>query len=105
MLQRLKKLISIRTRQPAFHPNATQYTLHLGEGIFSFWRQSRKREQSIFCIYNITNQQQQVSLASVNLIETSEWHDLLSGQVFDDLFATLELAPYQPLWITNKDYE
>ncbi len=105
VLKSLKQLISIRSRQPAFHPNATQYTLHLGEGIFSFWRQSRKREQSIFCIFNITSQPHQVALTSVNLIETSSWHDLLSKEVYTDLFASLELAPYQCLWITNKDYE
>ncbi|MDJ0832433.1 MAG: sugar phosphorylase [Gammaproteobacteria bacterium] len=104
VLSRLKQLISLRSKQPAFHPNATQYTLHLGEGIFSFWRQSRKREQSIFCIFNITNQPQQVPLTSVNLIETSRWHDLLSGDVYNDLFANLELAPYQCLWITNRDF-
>ena len=27
-------------RQPAFHPDATQYTLQLGDRLFGFWRQS-----------------------------------------------------------------
>jgi sucrose phosphorylase len=104
VLDRLKRLIRIRTAQKAFHPNSTQYTLHLGEGIFAYWRQSRKREQSIFCVYNISNQPQPVTLSSMNLVETHEWIDLLSGTQFNDRYATLDLGPYQCLWISNKLY-
>lgn len=104
VLNRLKNLIRIRTAQKAFHPNATQYTLHLGEGIFAYWRQSRKREQSIFCVYNISNLPQSVTLSSMNLVETHEWFDLLSDTRFDDLYATFKLNPYQCLWISNKDF-
>ena len=42
-----KNIISIRKTQPAFHPNATQFTLNLDKNIFSVWRQSRDRKQSI----------------------------------------------------------
>src|SRR5690554_5390591 len=60
----LKRLIAIRRSQPAFHPNATQFTLHLGLQLFGFWRQSMRREQSIFCIHNISDEVQQVALRS-----------------------------------------
>ena len=102
VLKRLKELISIRIKQPAFHPNATQYTLHLGEGIFAYWRQSRKRQQSIFCIYNISAEVKQLQLGSINLVETQDWMDLISGQLITDLRATMELQPYQSLWIVNE---
>ncbi len=102
VLQRMKEVISIRTRQKAFHPNATQYTLHLGEGVFAFWRQSQKRDQSIFCIHNISNEMKSFPLRSVNLIETCDWYDLLSQTTFEDLSETIELKPYQCLWISNK---
>ncbi|NIV38931.1 MAG: alpha-amylase, partial [Anaerolineae bacterium] len=72
-LEELRRLIAIRRRQPAFHPNATQFTLHLGEGIFAFWRQSQRRDQSIFCINNITPRPQPLSLADINLISTDNW--------------------------------
>ena len=38
----------------AFHPNATSFTLQLGEKLFGIWRQSRDRQQSIFCITNFS---------------------------------------------------
>jgi sucrose phosphorylase len=55
VLAELSRLIKIRRRQRAFHPNATQYTLHpLNQAIFAFWRQSMARDQSIFCIHNLS---------------------------------------------------
>ena len=102
VLALMKHAIGIRKQQPAFHPNATQYTLHLGEGIFAFWRQSRRREQSIFCIHNITPMPLEFSLTSVNLVDTQRWLDLFTEEFFDDLSAPVTLAPYQCLWLTNQ---
>ncbi len=102
VLSRLKQLINIRTRQPAFHPNATQFTLHLGDSVFAFWRQSQNRDQSIFAINNISDQPQVVPLCELNLIELDKWSDLISGQEYVDLDKSLELVPYQTVWLTNK---
>ena len=49
-LEKLIDLIKIRKEQPAFHPNATQFTLNLGSSILALWRQSLDRKQSIFAI-------------------------------------------------------
>jgi len=97
----LKKLIAIRRDQAAFHPNATQFTLHLGDKIFGFWRQSMDRRQSIFCINNISNETLMLSLLDINLISTENWHDLISGETFNEIDGAVELAPYQSRWITN----
>jgi sucrose phosphorylase len=99
----LKRLIAIRRRQPAFHPNATQFTLHLGLKLFGFWRQSMRRDQSIFCIHNITDEIQEVSLAEINLIGTDHWQDLISGMAIDDLSGSVALKPYQSVWLSNRD--
>ena len=98
---RLRKLISIRREQAAFHPNATQFTLHLGDQIFGFWRQSMDRRQSIFCISNVSNQTHTLSLLDINLISTEDWYDLVSGERFDELDGAIDIAPYQTCWITN----
>ena len=96
----LKQLLKIRRRQTAFHPNATQFTLHLGDQLFGFWRQSLDRQQSIFCISNISNQVQHLSLADINLIDNEQWQDLISGQPCTPN-AQLPMQPYQTVWITN----
>lgn len=102
VLAELKRLIGIRRQQPAFHPNATQFTLHMGHHIFAFWRQSMQREQSIFCLNNVTDVTQKVDLAEINLIDTENWGDLISGNMLEHHLQVIELAPYQSVWLSNR---
>ena len=99
---RMRDLIRIRKRQRAFHPNATQFTLHLGGCLFGFWRQSMDRMQSIFCIYNVTAEEQELNLSDINLIGTDDWHDLVTGTQLSALDQVIRMKPYQVLWITNR---
>jgi len=103
VFQELCRLIQIRRRQRAFHPNATQYTLHpLNKALLAFWRQSMARDQSIFSVHNLSNQPQDLRLADLNLLNTDTWYDLISGDQFQDICSVYTLQPYQSLWITNK---
>ena len=97
----LKRLLSIRKKQSAFHPNATQYTLHISDDIFAFWRQSINRDQSIFCISNVTATEKLINLRDINLINTDEWKDLIGGRLYFNTQEQLSLSPYQVLWISN----
>jgi len=99
---KLKDIIRIRKQQKAFHPNATQFTLHFDESLFAFWRQSQDRTQSIFCIYNVTDETKTVALKDVNLIELDDWCDLISGHKYEDPRENIILAPYEFVWISNK---
>ena len=103
VFQHLQRLLLIRREQAAFHPNATQFTLHLGSGVFSFWRQSIDRSQSIFCLNNVTDQSQRITMNDINLIDNQHWWDLISGQRYAQEDLELVLAPYQSVWITNTD--
>ncbi|MCO7205176.1 alpha-amylase family glycosyl hydrolase [Pseudoalteromonas sp. B5MOD-1] len=98
----MKNLMAIRKAQSAFHPNATQYTLHLSEGLFGFWRQSINRSQSMFCVYNISDEPQTLTLADLNLIGTEQWRDLISGEQITEQTQTMSLTPYQAVWLSNK---
>ena len=102
VFRELKRLLQIRKKQVAFHPNATQFTLHLGDQIFAFWRQSLSRDQSVFAINNVSNIIQEVNLGEINLIGTDTWKDLISGDTYDDHHEKLLLQPYQSIWLTNK---
>lgn len=97
----LKNRIAIRKQQKAFHPNATQFTLHFGTEIFGFWRQSIDRQQSIFCIFNISNKIQIIPLIDINLIGTDQWIDLITGNKIEDLQQQITLKPYESLWLSN----
>lgn len=98
----MKRVIEIRRRQPAFHPNATQYTLHFSDQVFAFWRESLDRRQSIFALHNVSGERQTIPLVELNLIATESWRDVLSDTAYTNLEAVIELEPYQCAWITNQ---
>ncbi len=105
VLKELSRLIQIRRQQKAFHPNATQYTLHPeNPALLAFWRQSIARDQSIFSIHNLSNQSHSLHLSALNLVNTDTWLDLISGEHFEDLHAVYQLKPYQSVWLTNRPY-
>ena len=101
VLNELLSLIDLRKQQPAFHPNATQFTLHLGLQLFGFWRQSIDRKQSIFCISNISDQAVELPLSELNLVLTENWYELITNQAITNLTETIKLAPYQTVWLSN----
>lgn len=103
VMENLRNRLHIRQKQPAFHPNATQFTINtLDDRVFGLWRQSLDRKQSIFALHNVSAQQVTLPAISLNLIEDEEWHDLLSS---DPVTADeITLAPYQCLWISNDAY-
>ena len=102
VLASLKELLELRIRQPAFHPNATQFTLHLGLQLFGFWRQSQDRQQSIFCISNITDHDMELSINDLNLVMTDNWFELIEGVELGMHQETIVMKPYQTLWLTNR---
>ena len=94
-------LITIRKKQPAFHPNAIQFTFNLGKNFFGIWRQSLDKKQSIFSVTNVTNIFQYLDLTELNLIESEKWWDLISSEDIDDIKSTIALKAYQTVWISN----
>ena len=105
IMSKLNNLLKIRSKQPAFHPNATQFTLNLGDEVFGLWRQDKKRKQSIFSISNVTSKSVRLSLQKINLIETEKWIDLISEEALKDIDDDILLKPYQSLWISNYNPE
>ena len=94
-------LIKIRKKQPAFHPNAIQFTFNLGKNFFGIWRQSLDKKQSIFSVTNVTNIFQYLDLTELNLIASEKWWDLISSKDIDDIKSTIALKAYQTVWISN----
>ena len=98
----LRRRLNIRKQQKAFHPDATQFTLHIKPGMFGFWRQSLDRRQSLFVVTNITPDEKKLSLRDMNIFADTQWIDLLSGVPVNAEDEEVELAPYQTVWISNK---
>ncbi len=102
ILAELSRMIEIRSKQKSFHPNATQFTLHLPEGFFGFWRQSLDRKQDIFCITNLTKYDLTLPLHSLNMHTGAKWGDLFTGQMYDSRDQEVMFNPYQTMWIASQ---
>lgn len=102
ILSRMLRLIELRKEQPAFHPNATQFTLHLGDAIFAFWRQSMDRRRNVFCLNNVSGEEQTIPISSINLVGTEDWLDLLTDESLGPDATEITLAPFQCIWLANR---
>ena len=91
----LKRLMSIRNSQKAFHPNTPQETLDLGESLFALKRTPASGE-TIWSISNITGHKQEFN--PEHLDGKGTLHDLISGKTFEDK-ANITLKPYQTAWL------
>lgn len=102
VFNRLTELIKLRKGCEAFHPNATMFTLQLGDAVFGFWRKSIDRSQDIFAVFNVTDESVLFDIGDLNLTIDHVWMDLVSGTIFEAGEESVELEPYQFLWISNK---
>ncbi|WP_146348204.1 sugar phosphorylase [Falsiphaeobacter marinintestinus] len=102
VLGALKARLQLRSKQPAFHPNATQFTLQVDHRIFGVWRQSLDRDQSIFALHNVSDQEIEIDPVALNMIDGDTWTDLLSGERVNPIDTPIRFSPYQCRWITNR---
>ncbi|MBN1764070.1 MAG: hypothetical protein JW860_02340 [Sedimentisphaerales bacterium] len=107
IFSRYAHLISLRRGQKAFHPNASQQILPLGDQIFALVRTSIDRKERIVVIHNVTGHSQQINIdpdllmfplddprpAITDLIEHIQYDPDPSGTY------QIILKPYQFLWL------
>jgi sucrose phosphorylase len=101
VFNRLKQLIALRSRQPAFHPNALQSVMQLGAGVFGVERVSLDQTQTILAIANLQPRNAVLNTVSLDLAPGTIWCDLISGEACSSTPCELELAPYQCVWLSN----
>ncbi len=94
----IKRLISIRIKQKAFHPNASRFNLNFGSAIFSFKRISVDKKQTIVCLYNLTSRLQKIRLSS----NYKTWTNLLKPDAKFINKKTIILNPFESMWLSNK---
>lgn len=96
----LLERLAIRKKQPAFHPNALQFTMHLGEQILAFRRVCLIDDQQIVSLNNITSEILELNLSALNLDLDKKWRDLLTDEAFGN-DAVILLRPYDSLWLSS----
>lgn len=88
------QLLRLRTQMKAFHPNAQQETVRLGNtGVFALLRTGADEYEKVLAVYNVTNQAQKINL-SAHFSEPA--YDLISKARIP---AESEMTAYQMFWL------
>ncbi len=99
VLSAYKRFLLIRRKEAAFHPQAAQEVLAGPEAVFALKRSSQNQQEVIYCLHNVSNQAQIITLENVaaatlrDLLST----ELIAHQPGEDLKVALE--PYQVCWL------
>ncbi len=115
VFKRLKALIDIRKKEPAFHPDANQIFIDSIPGTVTFLRKYEvsadenskiiHANESIYCLYNITDRPLSVPAKSLLLVEAAQYVDLISEKCFyfssKQEIGAVALHPYQFMWLTH----
>jgi sucrose phosphorylase len=98
----LGRLLTIRTRQRAFHPNGAQTILTISSKIFAVLRTSPEGDQRILALTNVSDRacRIEILLSELGTRET-DWFDLVSGMEWmaEDGTLHLTLQPYDVIWL------
>jgi sucrose phosphorylase len=92
----LRRLIAVRRRQSAFHPNARQRVIRINSDVFIVQRSHS--EQTLFAIANVTERILKLPLAALGFLPPG-CRDLIQPES-EPLQEQLELAPYQVVWLS-----
>ena len=98
------RVLRRRASCPAFHPDALQKVIDLGNEVFAFERKSIDGGQMILCLFNFLpievkfNQKQTSSF----YLSNGTVKDLISGGEFSFDNSSFALRPYQALWLCQN---
>ena len=93
----INKLLKIRRKQKAFHPNALRSQIYLGNEIFCFKRTSLDKEQIIISISNLTSK---IIIPKLNK-KYLKWKNLIDPQIYKKNKGFLILKPFETIWLSN----
>jgi glucosylglycerate phosphorylase len=98
-----KRILEIRTQEPAFHPRGSQKAIRVLDEVFALERESLDGSSKVLVLVNVTADTCtfQVDLHRMNMHKARQFLDLISGREFNIHQGKLAIAlqPYQALWL------
>ncbi len=103
----LVRLIEIRTRQRAFHPNSPQKILNVSDQVFTLLRYTQDQSEMILTLTSVTSQpvELKINLKEWGIRGEHHWRDLISKKTFhsSENILHVKLEPYQVLWLKARN--
>ena len=94
--QNLAKLLEIKRKQKAFHPNAKRSNINLGSKLFCFKRISLDKKQTIISITNCSSVDQYPKLDKKYV----KWKNIINPRI-NSLNESLKLKPFETMWLSS----
>ena len=105
--RRLVRLIEIRSRQRAFHPNSPQKILNISDDLFVVLRYTQDQNEMILALTNVTSKRVKVkmNLLEWGILGNYHWHDLIGRKSYETKNHILELTlqPYDVFWLKARN--
>lgn len=96
------RLLTLRRKLAAFHPNSKQQILPLKDTVFALMRVP-ERGAPVVSVVNVIDNNEIVDIDVRKTLQTTSdrWHDVVSGQTYQVKAGnlSLELQPYQFIWL------
>ena len=104
-----RKLLKIRTHQPAFHPRGGQRVVRVSDEVFVLERESVDRSSAVLVLVNVTEKSLPITLnlQGICLDQAIGVEDLISGERLktNGVQLFVDLKPYQALWLKSVSPE
>jgi glycosidase len=94
------RVLAIRRKISAFHPDSSQQILRLGDSFFGLIRENKLTGDTVYCITNITGS---VQYTKPQPASQDEWHDVLTIQDHH-LKEEILFEPHQTRWLYNNQH-
>lgn len=92
----LSKLIQLRTRQPAFHPDNPMEVLESDNSLFIIRRRSTRSHDEVLCVFNLSSKEMTYTLPDNRL-----YRDIVGTRIFGQAYP-LTLLPWNFLWLKSS---
>ncbi len=106
IFDRYRRLLSIRIEQPAFHPNGRKKVLRLSDQVFALERKAPDHSSALLTLVNVSPDIVKFSMDTrhTSLDPGQTVGDLISKEKYsiENQKLTLQLKPYQYLWLKNS---
>ncbi len=101
VFQIYKKLLRIRRRQLAFHPDTSQHVLTLEDGLLGIERVLADKSQHIIAVFNFTHEAKTLRLNALPE-DIREWKELIDETEVHFEGGNLNLPPYAAFWFSKS---
>jgi glucosylglycerate phosphorylase len=105
VFSRYTQLLRARSASSAFHPHGEQQILNCDNAVFALLRLSPDGSQRVFCLHNVSNQRQNITVDFKDIFTSSgQLTNLITDSpVEDPSTGPFILQPYQTLWLRIKE--